>query len=63
LHPLIRLNKNSTNQNIFEQIASTSEIGEEIVKKELLILEDVNWMLKTSNVFSSGGKNTKQCFL
>jgi hypothetical protein len=39
LYPLVRLNKNSTYQNIFEQIVSTSEIIEENVKRELLIFK------------------------
>jgi hypothetical protein len=46
LHPLVRLDRNCANQNIFEQIISTSELIEELVKRELLVFRryqlDVN---------------------
>jgi hypothetical protein len=55
LYPLVRLDRNSTNQDIFEQTASTSELVEKLVKRELLVSRDINWMLKTSNFLFSGG--------
>jgi hypothetical protein len=55
LYPLVRLDRNSTDQDIFEQTASTSELVEKLVKRELLVSRDINWMLKTSNFLFSGG--------
>ncbi len=46
LYPLVRLNKNSTYQNIFEQIVSTSEIIEKNVKRELLIFKKYQFDVK-----------------
>jgi len=48
LYPLVRLNKNSTYQNIFEQIVSTSEIIEKNVKRELLIFK--KYQLDVKNI-------------
>jgi hypothetical protein len=46
LHLLVRLDRNCVNQNIFEQIASTSEPIEKLVKREFMIFKryqlDVN---------------------
>jgi hypothetical protein len=72
LHPLVRLNRICANQeifeqdynlDIFEQIASTNEPVEELVKELLMISRDINWMLRTPNVFINDGKNMNQCFL
>jgi hypothetical protein len=63
LCPLVRLNKNLPDQNIFEQIVSTSEITKEIAKRELLIFRRYQLDVKTSNVLFNDGKNMKQCFL
>jgi hypothetical protein len=45
LHPLVKLDRNCVEQeqdcnlDIYEQIASTNELVEELVKKELLVLK------------------------
>jgi hypothetical protein len=48
LCPLVKLNKNSLDQNIFEQIVNTSEIAKEIVKRELLIFR--RYQLDVKNI-------------
>ncbi len=72
LHPLIRLDRNCVDQNIFqqdynqdifEQTTSISEPIEQLVKRELLVLGDINWMLMASNVLFNSSINIKQCFL
>jgi hypothetical protein len=65
LYSLERLDRNCVDQNIFEQdcsldifeqTASTNEPAKELVKRELLILGYINWMLRTSNVVFNGDK-------
>ncbi len=73
LHPLVTLDKICANHNIFEQncslnifeqTTSTSEPIEMLVKGGVVSFqENINWMLRTSNVLFSDDKNMKQCFL
>jgi len=60
LHPLVRLNRNCPNQNIFEQdcsldifeqIGGTSEPIEELVKMELLVFK--RYQLDITDIMSS----------
>jgi len=37
LHPLVRLDTNCVDQDIFEQTVSTNELAKELVKRELLV--------------------------
>jgi hypothetical protein len=48
LYPLLRLDRNSTDQNIFEQIASTNEPIEKLVKRELLVFK--RYQLDVKNI-------------
>jgi hypothetical protein len=48
LHPLVRLDRTSTNQNIFERTASTSEPAKELVKRELLVFR--RYQLDVKNI-------------
>jgi hypothetical protein len=70
LHPLVRLDTNYVDQDIFEhdynldifeQTASTSEPVEELVKRELLVFMRYQLDVNTSNVLYNDGKNMKQC--
>jgi hypothetical protein len=51
-HPLVRLNRNCANQKN-EQIASTNEPVEELVKKELLIFKRYQLNVKRHQISSS----------
>ncbi len=63
LHPLVRLNTNPMNKNILEQIASTSEIVKEIVKRELLIFRKYQLDVKYIKCPFQWWQNMKQYFL
>ncbi len=62
LHPLVRLNRNCANHNtfqhecsldIFEQTANTSELVEELVKRELLVFKRYQLDVKGHQMSSS----------
>jgi hypothetical protein len=48
LHPLVKLDRNCVDQDIFEQITSTSELTKKLVKKELLVFR--RYQLDVKNI-------------
>jgi hypothetical protein len=48
LHPLVSLDNNFIDQNIFEQTVSTNEPTEELVKRELLVFR--RYQLDVKNI-------------
>jgi len=51
LHPLVNLDTNCADQDIFEQVVSTSELAKELVKRELLVFKKYQLDIKDIKCF------------